>query len=146
EDLYYRLNVISLELPPLRARKEDVPLLAQHFIRKYSDANGVAMRPLADAALQKLLSYDWPGNVRELENTMHRSVLLAHGDTIDANAVFLSASDRHQAQRQPSEKPASGDASSNVPQTSGASTSGTNNLVGRTVDSVEQDLIIDTLD
>lgn len=82
EDLYYRLNVITLELPPLRDRKEDIPLLAQHFVRKYSDANGVAMRPLTDGALQKLLGYVWPGNVRELENVVRQALLLARGFAI----------------------------------------------------------------
>jgi DNA-binding NtrC family response regulator len=139
EDLYYRLNVITLELPPLRDRKEDIPLLAQHFVRKYSEANGVSMRPLTDSALQKLLAYHWPGNVRELENTMHRSVLLAHGDTIDAAAIFLSAGDMQQPD-------ASLKTSAQEPSTANnIGAQGTSNLVGRTVESVEQDLILDTL-
>ncbi len=139
EDLYYRLNVITLELPPLRERREDIPLLAQHFVRKYSEANGVAMRPLTDSALQKLLAYSWPGNVRELENTIHRAVLLAHGDMIDASAIFLSASEMQQPDT------AHKITAPEQPSVNASATQGTSNLVGRTVDSVEQDLILDTL-
>lgn len=145
EDLYYRLNVISLELPALRLRKEDVPLLAQHFIRKYSEANGVNMRPLADSALQKLLSYDWPGNVRELENTIHRAVLLAHGETIDAGAIFLSAADMHQPQQAKAEKSGAAESHHAVADSGAIGAGNASGLVGRTVESVEQDLILETL-
>ncbi len=83
EDLYYRLNVISVQLPPLRARKEDVPLLVQHFISKYARENDKRVREVSAAALQLLLDYDWPGNVRELENVVERAVVLATSDVID---------------------------------------------------------------
>jgi two-component system, response regulator FlrC len=73
EDLLYRLNVMNLRLPPLRERPGDVIALADHFIRKYSAANGVAERPLSAVARQRLLAHRWPGNVRELENAMHRA-------------------------------------------------------------------------
>lgn len=147
EDLFYRLNVITLELPPLRARKEDIPLLAQHFLRKYSEANGVALRPLADTALKKLLAYHWPGNVRELENAMHRAVLLAHGDLIDANAIFLSSGDvsLSDGANAASHKSTASNVESEHGTATQSATQGTSNLVGRTVDSVEQDLILDTL-
>jgi two-component system NtrC family response regulator len=79
EDLYYRLAVITVELPPLRARRNDIPLLMQHFLGKYSDGNV----PLSDAALALLVRYDWPGNVRELENTVQRMVVLRRGDRLD---------------------------------------------------------------
>jgi two-component system NtrC family response regulator len=79
EDLYYRLAVITVELPPLRARRNDIPLLIQHFLRKYSDGN----LPVSDAALALLVRNDWPGNVRELENTVQRMVLLRRGDRLD---------------------------------------------------------------
>ena len=77
EDLFYRLNVIFLELPPLRARREDVPLLATHFLKIYADENGTGDRALSPDALRVLMDYEWPGNVRELENAMERGVVLS---------------------------------------------------------------------
>ena len=82
EDLYYRLSVINLDLPPLRQRKEDVPLLATHFLKRYSDENGYDLRTLAPDALRAMLDYEWPGNVRELENAMERGVVLSTGPVI----------------------------------------------------------------
>jgi len=77
EDLFYRLNVISLELPPLRARRGDIPLLTTHFLKIYSDENGTGERVLSPEALRVLMEYEWPGNVRELENAMERGVVLS---------------------------------------------------------------------
>jgi DNA-binding NtrC family response regulator len=77
EDLFYRLNVITLELPPLRSRREDIPLLAAHFLKFYADENGTSERILAPEALRILMDYEWPGNVRELENAMERGVVLS---------------------------------------------------------------------
>ena len=77
EDLFYRLNVISLELPPLRSRKGDIPLLSGHFLKFYSDENGVPERVLAPEALRIMMDYEWPGNVRELENAVERGVVLS---------------------------------------------------------------------
>src|ERR1700678_662712 len=74
EDLFYRLNVISLDLPPLRQRREDIPLLVQHFLQKYSEENERPRRRITTEALRPLVSYSWPGNVRELENTIERAV------------------------------------------------------------------------
>jgi DNA-binding NtrC family response regulator len=82
EDLFYRLNVITLELPPLRQRREDVPLLAQHFLRHYAEENSTEPPSLSPEALRILLDYEWPGNVRELENAMERGVVLATTRTI----------------------------------------------------------------
>jgi DNA-binding NtrC family response regulator len=79
EDLFYRLNVIALELPPLRNRKEDIPLLANHYLRFYSEENGFAPPELSSEALRIMMDYDWPGNVRELENSMERGVVLSNG-------------------------------------------------------------------
>ncbi len=82
EDLFYRLNVISLELPPLRSRREDIPLLAAHFLKFYADENGTEVRSLAPEARRILMDYEWPGNVRELENAMERGVVLSTSRTI----------------------------------------------------------------
>ncbi|SEF66601.1 DNA-binding transcriptional response regulator, NtrC family, contains REC, AAA-type ATPase, and a Fis-type DNA-binding domains [Bryocella elongata] len=79
EDLFYRLAVIQIELPPLRSRKEDVPLLASHFLKVYADENGFPPPDLAPESLRLMMDYDWPGNVRELENAMERGVVLANG-------------------------------------------------------------------
>ncbi len=79
EDLFYRLNVISLELPPLRNRKEDIPLLAKHYLKYYAEENGLPSPELAPEALRLMMDYEWPGNVRELENAMERGVVLSNG-------------------------------------------------------------------
>jgi DNA-binding NtrC family response regulator len=82
EDLFYRLNVISIDLPPLRQRKEDIPMLAEFFLRRYSDENQRSMRRLTAETLRQLLNYSWPGNVRELENVIERAVVLSSGPEI----------------------------------------------------------------
>jgi DNA-binding NtrC family response regulator len=82
EDLYYRLNVINLEMPALRARPSDIPLLAGHFLRRYATENGKALRGFNDDALEQLAAYPWPGNVRELENVVERAVVLAQSSEI----------------------------------------------------------------
>jgi len=87
EDLYYRLNVIAIQLPPLRQRKEDVPALVQHFVDKYAQENGKPVEGVTPEALQVLMDYDWPGNVRELENVIERGVVLATGPMIGKELV-----------------------------------------------------------
>jgi two-component system response regulator PilR (NtrC family) len=87
EDLFYRLHVISIELPPLRERKDDIPLLAQHFLRKYGDENRKTGLELTPAALDLLTDYDWPGNVRELENVIERAVVLTAGPRIGIELI-----------------------------------------------------------
>jgi two-component system response regulator PilR (NtrC family) len=82
DDLYYRLNVLNITIPPLRERMEDVPLLAEHFLRKYNTENEKHVRGLAPEVLERLLGYAWPGNVRELENLIERGVVLAQGQEI----------------------------------------------------------------
>jgi DNA-binding NtrC family response regulator len=82
EDLFYRLNVICLELPPLRQRREDIPLLCQHFLKFYAEENGTEAPSLTPEALRILMDYEWPGNVRELENAMERGVVLSTTRTI----------------------------------------------------------------
>lgn len=85
EDLYYRLKVIQLEVPPLRVRRSDIPLLAQAFLRKYADENERNVRGLTDTALQHLMLYSWPGNVRELENAIERAVVMCEGEFVDVD-------------------------------------------------------------
>ena len=89
EDLYYRLNVIPIVLPPLRERMEDVPLLAGHFLAKYASKMKKDVRRLSPEASRMLKNYDWPGNVRELENSIQRAVALSDGDVINAEHLFL---------------------------------------------------------
>jgi DNA-binding NtrC family response regulator len=89
EDLYFRLNVIKLTLPPLRDRVSDIPKLAKFFADKYAENNNLPARPITDTAMDQLKNYAWPGNVRELENTMHRAVLLANPTEIDEHALIL---------------------------------------------------------
>ena len=86
QDLYYRLNVVTLSLPPLRERKEDIPVLANHFLAKYAATSGASSRHLSAAAVQKLMLHDWSGNVRELENVIERSLILS-------SRVFLQPED-----------------------------------------------------
>jgi Nif-specific regulatory protein len=85
EDLYYRLNVYSIYLPPLRERRPDIPLLADHFIEKYAATHGKDVRRIATSAIDMLMSYHWPGNVRELENCIERAVLVCEGGVIHAH-------------------------------------------------------------
>src|SRR6185369_17266572 len=87
EDLYYRLNVINLEMPALRDRSSDVPLLAMHFLRKYATENGKQIEAFSDAALAQLAGYRWPGNVRELENVVERAVVLCNGTHITSTEL-----------------------------------------------------------
>ena len=82
EDLYYRLNVVPIELPPLRARREDIPPLVAHFLRLYGEANGRMVAKIAPEALAALVKWHWPGNVRELQNVVERCVVLALGDEL----------------------------------------------------------------
>ncbi len=123
QDLYYRLNVINLNIPDLKDRPGDIIVLAKHFIKKYSELNELPMKDLSKEAENLLLAYTWPGNVRELENTMHRAVLLSTGDEIDADAVMLK--DKVSETAKPAEQPSD---------------------VGQTVASMERKLILDTME
>lgn len=87
EDLFYRLNVITIDLPPLRQRKNDIPLLVEHFVEKFARENEKPSLRITPEALRPLMDYDWPGNVRELENVMERAVVLANGPTITADLL-----------------------------------------------------------
>jgi DNA-binding NtrC family response regulator len=87
EDLFYRLNVIAIDLPPLRSRREDIPLLATHFLKRYAEENDLSDRTLTPDALRALVDYDWPGNVRELENAIERGVVLSSGSVIGSELL-----------------------------------------------------------
>ncbi|MCX7725248.1 MAG: sigma-54 dependent transcriptional regulator [Chitinispirillaceae bacterium] len=95
EDLYYRLNVIHLQLPPLRERKEDIPELISFFVNKFNDENGFNVSGIEEKALKILLQYNWPGNVRELENAIERAVVLTRSGTITAEMFNLKAPSDH---------------------------------------------------
>jgi DNA-binding NtrC family response regulator len=124
EDLWFRLNVVSLRVPALRERPGDIPVLADHFRRKYADVNGLPHRPLSRTALARLTGHHWRGNVRELENVIHRAVLLASGTEIAAHDIELAGTETPK---------------------SAAGAGGIASLVGRRMDEVERDLIIETL-
>ena len=94
EDLYYRINVIALQMPPLRGKREDIPVLANHFLTKYSKTMGKKIREITPEAMQKLLEYDWPGNVRELENVIERAVALEGTDRIHPGSFSLEVPNR----------------------------------------------------
>jgi two-component system, NtrC family, response regulator AtoC len=89
EDLYHRLAVITIHVPPLRERKEDIPLLVEHFLQKHRFSDASAPARISEEALQRLLQYDWPGNVRELEHTIERAVVLARGGVITAEHLAM---------------------------------------------------------
>ncbi|MDH3234366.1 MAG: sigma-54 dependent transcriptional regulator [Alphaproteobacteria bacterium] len=127
EDLLFRINVFTLNLPPLRERLDDINLLAEHFAVKFAELNALPARPLEPAAIDTLRAHHWRGNVRELENTMHRAVLLAEGDTIGPQSIMISDA-----------LGANDDA--------GAGQANTSAMVGRTVADVERDLILNTLE
>jgi len=96
EDLFYRLNVISVDLPPLRQRKEDIPLLVDHFLKKYSEENERPLRRITAEAMRPLLQHSWPGNVRELENTMERAVVLSTGTEVGIELLPDNIAGRHE--------------------------------------------------
>ncbi len=98
EDLYYRLNVVPISIPPLRARKEDIPFLALHFVQKLSRDLGVSGREISPGAMDRLVGHPWPGNVRELENTIERSLVLAAGDILQPADIRLEAPRNQQPQ------------------------------------------------
>ena len=86
-DLFYRLRVVTIDIPPLRDRREDIPMLAETFARGASERYDLPLRQIAQSALRKLIDYDWPGNVRELKNTIERAAIMAEGDEITAEAL-----------------------------------------------------------
>jgi DNA-binding NtrC family response regulator len=98
EDLYYRLNVVPLNIPSLRERKPDIPFLANHFVQKLAPDAGCEVESITDAAMEKLMAYHWPGNVRELENVIERSLVMATGAQLDVSDIKLESAPRPRAQ------------------------------------------------
>jgi len=93
EDLFYRLNVIALNVPPLRERKEDIPILAQHFLEQFVAQNSKKIKGFTPQAMEKLLNYSWPGNIRELMNAIERAVVLSRKEYLDAEELVLMTTD-----------------------------------------------------
>lgn len=143
EDLYFRLNVVSLELPALKNRPTDIVPLAQFFADKFSEANGMPRKSLSAQGKQLVQSHEWRGNIRELENAMHRAVLISVEDEIEAGAFNLQnnfASDGTVAAATAPTIPSN--TQSPPVQNPGA----VSNLIGRTISDVERDMILNTLD
>ena len=144
EDLFFRLNVVSVRMPPLRERIEDIPLLAEFFVKKYAEANGVAAKAIAPSGLALLKAHSWPGNVREMENTIHRAVLLCRTVDIEPDAIMLTPG---AAAGTPASSAKAASVSALTPgATANTSQPGMAGYVGQTVATVERDLIIATLD
>jgi DNA-binding NtrC family response regulator len=138
EDLLYRLNVVNLRLPALRERPGDIAVLADHFVKKYAAANGVAVRPISTGARQALVAHRWSGNVRELENAMHRAVLLATGPEIDVDAIRLPDG-------QPLTQGGAGFDAGPAARAAQTADAVSRAFVGQTVAQMEKTLILDTL-
>ena len=136
EDLFYRLNVVNLQLPPLRDRPADIIALSEHFATRYARSNGLPARPLSLEARRFLAHHRWTGNVRELENTMHRAVLLTTGDEIGIEAIRLPDGTRLDDMN----------LDGIAHKAAAAADSVSRAFVGKTVSEVEQDLILQTLD
>jgi len=148
EDLFFRLNVVNLRVPPLRERPADIQILAAHFAAKYSEVNQVVDRKVGDDAMKMLTAHNWPGNVRELENALHRAVLLATGDEITPSAILLPDGSGQLAGLStpaPSQDGAAEPAGFGFSGTASADPDAAVKMVGKTVAEVERELIIDTL-
>jgi DNA-binding NtrC family response regulator len=141
EDLYYRLNVVNLQLPGLRERPADIIPLASMFVAKYSEQNGIPNKRLSPAATEKLRAHHWQGNVRELENTMHRAVLVSQEAEIEPTAIML-AGQKAASVAQAAAATAKAVEKAAAPTAAGGEPA----LVGRTVADVERELILNTLD
>ncbi len=140
EDLYFRLNVVNIHLPPLRERPSDIARLAQMFADKYADANGVARKNISKEAIEKLQNCTWRGNIRELENTMHRAILISAEDEIEPDAIFIQSSILSEDSKTNINK-ANNDANNNK-----NINPATESIIGKTIAEVEREMIINTLD
>jgi two-component system response regulator FlrC len=139
EDLLYRLNVVNLSIPPLRARPGDIIALAKYFVEKYAKSNGLPQKPISEKSRHLLQAHPWRGNVRELENTIHRALLLSQMSEIEPEAIVLpdGSTQQYPAHAAIATGPAARAASTAEDTVRG--------MVGRTVADVEQDLILNTL-
>jgi two-component system response regulator HydG len=126
EDLFYRLNVVPIKLPPLRERKEDIPILTEHFLKIYNEKNGRKIQGFHPRALDALMRYNWPGNIRELENVVERGVILTRDD-------YLTYSDLPEGLRDAPGDPVSEEACTGI-------------RPGMTIREMERELILKTLD
>jgi DNA-binding NtrC family response regulator len=132
EDLYYRLNVVPVHLPPLRERRDDIPILVDHFVAKFNERLKKSITGVEPAAMERLVSHNWPGNIRELENVLERTLLFASGPTIRASD--LPAELQLAVPQSVPTQPASGPASS------------LKEIVRRETERVERELIVRALD
>ena len=154
EDLYFRLNVAAVELPPLRSRPGDILALTDHFLKKFGKQYDMDNIELTDAAKEKLTACYWKGNVRELENTIHRALLLMAGDKLDAGDIEISAMSREASpakDAQPAPKPAANPNAAGAYAAAqggyeGGSITKTGGMIGRSMQDVEAELILGTLD
>ncbi|MCK5424034.1 MAG: sigma-54-dependent Fis family transcriptional regulator [Emcibacter sp.] len=138
EDLLFRLNVVNLNIPPLKDRPEDIRALCKHFAIKYAEFNALPHKKITDSAMKVLINHNWPGNVRELENTIHRAILLVVGTDINASDIVLPDGKPHIEIQ-------SGASLDDMHTPEGTEPLAAASLIGRTVADVEKDLIIDTL-
>ena len=147
EDLYFRLNVVNIDLPPLRDRPGDIMPLAQLFADKYAEQNGVEKKKIAADTIEKLKAAPWKGNIRELENVMHRAVLDSIEDELEADAVQVTGASTNAADATAAKaaETASADNATTAPSTV-ENTGAVETLVGRTISDVERDMILNTLD
>jgi two-component system NtrC family response regulator len=123
EDLYYRLNVVAIDIPPLREHKDDVPALANYFLEKFAHESGKGIKGITPAAMKILIDHHWPGNVRELQNVIERAVTLSAGTTLDVDDIHLD---------KPRQRPPSETASTTLPE-------------GMTLEQWEQEMIREAL-
>ena len=145
EDLYFRLNVVNIPLPPLRNRPSDITRLAQMFADKYAEANSISRKTISKEAEAKLLNCAWRGNIRELENTMHRAILMATEVEIESDAIFIQSPILPEdAPIVPTTDKLTEDATTNKPAIQNLG--GVETMIGRTIADVERDMIINTLD
>lgn len=153
EDLYFRLNVVNIALPPLRERPTDIKELAQYFADKYAEANTLSRKKISLEAMDKLIHCYWRGNIRELENAMHRAILISAQDEIEPEAIFveggpLSTSNTSSdiSMKAPDPTGVSGAGKSTSHERNVKNSEGVENLIGRTIADVERDMILNTLD
>lgn len=143
EDLYFRLNVVNIPLPPLRDRPSDIARLAQFFADKYADANGIEKKRVSAEAVSKLQGCSWKGNIRELENTMHRAILMSAADEIEADAIFIQEGGLSTQSAAPA---AAADPVTYADAAAVQNPGAVEGMIGRTIADVERDMILNTLD